>query len=170
MSKINIIVAASDNMVIGANGDLPWNLPSDLKSFKKITEGSPVIMGKLCWLSIPEKFRPLPGRTNIVLSRDENFKAPGATVKHDLLELINDFKNNGKDDNVFVIGGSNIYKEAFPHADKLYLTKVHANVDGNVFLEGFNESEWNWESESSTIEENGFRFRFLTYTKKQTNK
>ena len=165
MSRINIIVAASDNMVIGKGNDLPWNLPTDLKSFKKITEGSSVIMGRKCWESIPEKFRPLPKRENFVITHNKDYQAPGAKVKHDLLKLINEFKNNGEESDVFVIGGSNIYKETFPHAEKLYLTKVHAHVDGDVYLDGFNESEWNWESESSTIEENGFRFRFLTYKK-----
>ena len=84
MSKISIIAAASENLVIGKDNDLPWNLPSDLKNFKKITEGNFVIMGRKCWESIPEKFRPLPNRHNIVISRDPNYKAVGAAVINDL--------------------------------------------------------------------------------------
>ena len=79
--KISIIVAASSNLVIGKDNDIPWHIPTDLKSFKKITEGSPVIMGRKCWESIPERYRPLPKRANVVLSRNPDYKAEGAELR-----------------------------------------------------------------------------------------
>ena len=166
MSKINIIVAASNNNVIGKCNDIPWKLPTDLKYFKKITENSTVIMGRKCWESIPEKFRPLPNRINVIATRDSNFKANGAITIKDLDNVLNSLKNNDKDNNVFIIGGSEIYKQSFSFADKLYLTRVLADIDGDVYFEGFNESEWVMVNRGDIIEENGLRFVFEYYEKK----
>ena len=166
MSKINIIVAVTNNNVIGKENDMPWNLPSDLKNFKKITEGSCVIMGRKCWESIPEKFRPLPNRTNVVITRNENYEAKGAATLGDINRVLTNFKNNGEDDDVFVIGGSQIYKEAFKHADVLHLTQINADIEGDVFLEGFNREEWMPLRKTQEMEENGLKFRFYTYVKK----
>jgi len=166
MSRINIIVAATNNMVIGKNNDLPWQLPSDLKNFKKITKGSAVIMGRKCWESIPEKFRPLPDRLNIVISRNQTYTAIGAVTLCDLKGLLTRLRDNNEDDDVFVIGGSDIYKESFEFADKLYLTKIDAEVEGDVFLIGFDSNEWKLIDSSEPILENGFTFRFEIYTKK----
>jgi dihydrofolate reductase len=165
MSKICIIAAASKNLVIGKDNDLPWNLPSDLKSFKKITEGSFVIMGRKCWESIPEKFRPLPKRENIVITRDKYYNAVGAVTINDLETLIKVFKNDGEHGEVFIIGGAQIYKEAFKHADKMYLTQILSDVEGDTYLEGLDYSEWVLTETSPTIEENGFEFRFTTFDK-----
>ena len=163
MSKISIIAAASKNLVIGKDNDLPWNLPSDLKSFKRITEGSFVIMGRKCWESIPEKFRPLPKRDNIVISRDNNYEAFGAAVISDLETLLMVFQHDGVDSEIFVIGGGQIYKEAFKYADKLYLTQILSEIDGDTYLEGLNFDEWGLTESSEVIEENGIEFRFTTY-------
>ena len=166
MSRINIIVATSKNLVIGKDNDLPWRLPTDLKHFKKITEGHWVVMGRKCWLSIPEKFRPLPNRENIVVSRDKEFNAIGASQINDLETLLVSFKNTSKNKDVFIIGGAQIYKQSFDYADTLYLTEIDDEVDGDTFLEGFNKDEWVLESVSDYIEENGFKFRFNKYQKK----
>src|SRR5689334_17373843 len=91
VANINIIVAASDNNCIGRNNDLPWNLPTDLKRFKEITSGHIVVMGRKCWESIPEKYRPLPKRTNVIITRNKDYKAEGAHVRHDLHEALNEF-------------------------------------------------------------------------------
>lgn len=165
MSKISIIAAASENLVIGKDNDLPWNLPSDLKNFKKITEGNFVIMGRKCWESIPEKFRPLPNRHNIVISRDPNYKAVGAAVINDLETIINVFKHDKEEIEVFIIGGAQIYKEAFKHADKLYLTQIFSEVEGDTYLEGLDFNEWCLTETSQHIEENGIEFRFATFDK-----
>jgi len=165
MSKICIIAAASENLVIGKDNDLPWNLPSDLKSFKKITENHFVIMGRKCWESIPEKFRPLPKRQNIVITRDPNYEAKGAAVINDLETIIKVFKNDGEVGEVFIIGGAQIYKEAFKHADKMYLTQIFSEVEGDTYLEGLDFSEWTLTETSERIEENGIEFRFTTFDK-----
>ena len=165
MSKISIIAAASKNLVIGKDNDLPWNLPSDLKSFKKITEGHFVIMGRKCWESIPEKFRPLPKRENIVITRDKDYNAVGAVTINDLESLIKVFKNDGEQGEVFIIGGAQIYKEAFKHADKMYLTQVLSEVEGDTYLEGLDFSEWVLTETSPKMEENGIEFRFTTFDK-----
>ena len=165
MSKISIIVAASNNLVIGKDNDLPWSLPSDLKNFKKVTEGSFVIMGRKCWESIPEKFRPLPKRDNIVITRNSEYDAVGAAVINDLDTIIKVFKNDGENGEVFIIGGAEIYKKTFEHADKLYLTQVLADVEGDVFLEGLDYKKWMLIETSPDMEENGFKFVFKTFEK-----
>jgi len=165
MSKISIIAAASKNMVIGKDNDLPWNLPSDLKSFKKITEGHFVIMGRKCWESIPEKFRPLPKRDNIVITRDPHYEAKGAAVINDLETIIRVFKNDGEEGEVFIIGGAQIYKETFKHADKLYLTQIFSEVEGDTYLEGLDFNEWALAETSEDFIENGIEFRFTIFDK-----
>jgi len=165
MSKICIIAAASKNLVIGKDNDLPWNLPSDLKSFKKITEGSFVIMGRKCWESIPEKFRPLPNRQNIVITRDLDYEAVGAAVINDLETIIKVFKNDGENSEVFIIGGAQIYKDTFKHADKMYLTQILNEVEGDTYLEGLDFTEWVLTETSQHIIENDIEFRFTTFDK-----
>ncbi len=165
MSRINIIVAATKNMVIGKGNDMPWSLPSDLKYFKQITGGHCVIMGRKCWESIPPKFRPLPNRLNIVLTKNEQYEALGATILSDVDQVLQDFKNNGNDDDIFVIGGAQIYKEAFKYADKLYLTQIDAELEGDTFLEGFNLAEWKLITASESKVENGLSFKFEVYEK-----
>ena len=166
---ISIIVAASTNLVIGKNNDLPWHIPSDLKRFKELTTRKRVIMGRKCWESIPEKFRPLRNRNNIVISRDYTYVADGAFVLSDLnqfiIEYVDSSFNYGPIED-FVIGGAEIYKQFFPIAKKLYLTEVLGEVEGDTYLEGFNPEEWNLTNMSEVLEENGFKFIFKEYVKK----
>ena len=165
MGKLNVLVAASTNNVIGKANTIPWRLPTDMKYFKKITEGHIVIMGRKSWDSLPVKFRPLPNRTNVIVTRNESFKEDGVIVFHDLDYCLNHFQSLDNSDEVFIIGGSEIYKAAFPFADKLYLTRVLAEVDGDVYLEGFDASEWSLASSSEVMEENGLKFIFEVYEK-----
>lgn len=166
MSTISIIVAASSNNVIGRGNDLPWHLPTDMKYFKEKTLNKKVIMGRKCWDSIPERFRPLPNRENIVVSGNFDFKAKDSFVCHDYEMLLSATKFDGSDDEVFVIGGAEIYNIAFNYADKLYLTRIEAEIDGDVFLRGFDENQWILTSIGDEIEENGFKYRFLVYERK----
>lgn len=140
--KLSLIVARAANGCIGRNNKLPWYLPEDLKYFKKVTFGKPIIMGRKTWESLKG---PLPGRTNIVISRQPGYQADGIKVVHSLQEaialaesiaLIDDI------DEVVVIGGAQIYAEALPCADILYLTEVHAEVDGDAFFPPYNGEEW----------------------------
>ena len=158
---INIIVAASTNMVIGNDNDIPWHLPTDLKYFKKITDGHTVIMGRKCWESIPEKYRPLPNRYNIVLTRNKDYIADGATVYHDLPSALENI-----DGKVFIIGGSQIYKEAFGLADKLYLTQLYKHIEGDIKLEGLVLGDWKLGDTSKMMEENSIKFRFEEYERR----
>lgn len=166
---ISIIVAASINMVIGKNNQLPWHIPSDLKNFKDLTLGKRIYMGRKCWESLPEKFRPLPNRENIVITRDKEYKAEGAFVFNDLGKIKRSFKPTSNTYGLrehFVIGGAQIYKEFFPIAQKLYLTEVLTEVEGDTYLEGFNPEEWEKVYESDIYEENGFKFRFKYFKRK----
>lgn len=168
LANIIIIVAASNNNVIGRNGDLPWNLPTDLKMFKEVTTDHIVVMGRKCWESIPEKYRPLPNRTNVVLTRNLNYKAEGAEVRNNLTSALEEFMYDGKD--IFVIGGAEIYKEAFQYANKLYMTRVMADVEGDTYLEGLVESEWLIESFEGPFNEDDLDFRFERCIRNYENK
>lgn len=163
MSRISIIVAASNNMVIGKGNEIPWRLPTDLKYFKMITDNSVVLMGRKCWESIPAKFRPLPNRFNGVITRNKEYQAEGAAIYNDLDSTLEFFHDSHNNDEIFVIGGSEIYEPAFKIATKLYLTRILSDVDGDVFLKGFNENEWVIISKGEDKEENGIKFRFEIY-------
>jgi dihydrofolate reductase len=133
---ISLIVAASTNNVIGVRGELPWRLPADLRRFKAITMGKPIIMGRLTWESIG---RPLPGRHNIVISGQAGFKAEGCTVVDSpdaALEAAGDAAE------IMVIGGGHIYAAFLPRAKRIYLTRVHAEVEGDAFFPDLDTAEW----------------------------
>ena len=128
--KVSLIVAAGENNVIGQRGDLPWRLPEDLKRFRALTTGHHILMGRRTWDSIG---RPLPGRTSLVLSRSKSLELPGARVLPDLTEALKAAQSAGETE-AFVIGGASLYAEALPLADRIYLTRVHAAPEGDVFL------------------------------------
>lgn len=140
--NISLIAAMASNGVIGRNNSLPWHLPGDLKYFKRTTMGCSIIMGRKTWESIG---RPLPGRTNIVVTRDQSYRAEGVRVVHSLDEAIRLAKSIAEidgSDEAFVIGGAELYSQAVPLADRLHLTRVHADVDGDTRLEAFREADW----------------------------
>lgn len=134
LSHISIIVAHSRNMVIGRGNDLIWKIPNDQTRFKNITMDHPVVMGRKTWESIPEKFRPLPGRTNFVITRDGSYQAPGATVCRSLEDALKQAKEAPGSEEIFIVGGGEIYKQALPLADRLYLTVVDKEVEGDTFF------------------------------------
>jgi dihydrofolate reductase len=134
--KVSIIVAAAANNVIGADGELPWRLSEDLRRFKEITMGKPMIMGRLTFESIG---KALPGRRSIVLTRNADYQAEGAdvvTTPEEALELA------GNADEVMIIGGGKVYEHFLPMADRIYLTRVHAEIEGDTFLPEIDENEW----------------------------
>ncbi len=137
----SIIVAASENNVIGHNNDLLWRLPTDMAYFKEQTMGSTVIMGRKTWESIPEKYRPLEGRINIVVSRQKDYVAKGAMVVDSLTKAM---KKAANDKNKFIIVGGQIYKESLKFVDKVYMTRVHTTVEGDTTFPELN----GWEIES----------------------
>ncbi len=130
LPHISIIVAHSRNMAIGKANSLVWRLPDDLKRFKKLTTGHPIIMGRKTYQSIN---RPLPDRTNIVVTRDMGLEIPGCIVVHSAIEAIKKAKEFDREE-IFIIGGAEIYKETLPLADRLYVTVVDMYVDGDAFF------------------------------------
>lgn len=130
---ISIIVAAAENNAIGKNNDLIWNLPSEMKYFRDTTMGHCVIMGRKNYDSIPEKYRPLSNRTNIIVTRQKNFEAPECIVVGSIEEAIEKAKEIS-DTEIFIIGGAQIYAQSIELADKIYLTRVHHIFDGDAFF------------------------------------
>lgn len=164
---ISIIVAIAQNNAIGKNNQLLWHLPADMKIFREKTTGHCVITGRKNYESIPEKFRPLPNRTNIVITRQHNYAAPGAIVVSSLQEAIEKAKATG-DDEIFIIGGGEIYAQAISIADKIYLTKVHHSFDADTFFPQLNMNEWEIISSSlfPADEKNSYAFSFLVLKRK----
>lgn len=159
--KISIIVAMDRNNIIGIDNDLPWRLSSDLKRFKAITMGKPIIMGRKTHESIG---RPLPGRENIIITRDESYKAEGCTVIHNIDDLIVFCKAQ---DEIMIMGGAEIYRQTLSKADKLYLTEVHAEVDGNIVFPKLEKSEWEevTRENHSADEKNEYDYSFVILEK-----
>lgn len=133
-----MVAAVAENGTIGKNGKLLWHLPLDMKLFRDITMGHCVIMGRKTWESIPLKFRPLPGRKNIVLSRREA-ELEGAEVVHSIGKAL---EKCAGDSSCFVIGGSTLYRAFMEHAFKLYISEVHASFEGDVFFPEIDPKEW----------------------------
>lgn len=141
LPHIALVVARARNGVIGRDGDLPWRLRSDLQRFKAITVGKPCIMGRKTWDSLPLK--PLPGRLNLVLSKDESFEARGAVVCLTLDEAVEIGREQAEDDGVdevCVIGGAGLFEAALPRAKRLYITEVDAEPEGDVRFPAFDEA------------------------------
>jgi dihydrofolate reductase len=136
-------IARARNGVIGKDGGLPWRLKTDLANFRAVTMGKPVIMGRKTWDSLPK--RPLVGRTNIVLSRDGAFEPPNCVVCEEFSEAVSIAKEQAEEDGrdeICVIGGVSLFELALPRARRIYLTEVHADIEGDVTLQGFDETQW----------------------------
>ena len=152
--NIVIIAAVSENNIIGYQGKIPWHIPEDLKRFKELTSGNAVIMGRKTYDSIG---KPLPKRTNIVVTRNKNFEAKGISVAHSLEDAIKQSQDFGR---AYIIGGQQIYEQAMPLADKLELTLVHKAVQGDSVFPKINYREWKETSRTGKQE-----YSFVTYTK-----
>lgn len=158
---ISIIVAVGKNNVIGIKNRLPWDLPADLAHFKNTTMSHPIIMGQATYESIG---RPLPGRLNIVLSKDSDFQAEGCTVARSFDEA---FKAAGNADEVFVVGGASVYAQALPLANRLYLTEVQTSPEGDTFFH-YNPKDWTVISEDphKADQQNAFDYNFIVLVRK----
>nr|AIA16322.1 Dihydrofolate reductase [uncultured bacterium] len=161
---ISLIAAIAKNYTIGKNNDLPWKLPDDTKFFMNTTKGHYVIMGRKNYESLHEKFRPLPNRTNIVVTRQQSFSAPGCLVTHQINDAIAIAKK-GSETEAFIIGGAEIYKLSLPTADRLYLTEIDAEVEGDTFFPAFNKNEWKETSRThhAADEKHKYAFDFVIY-------
>ncbi|MBC8310576.1 MAG: dihydrofolate reductase [Planctomycetes bacterium] len=159
---MEIIVAITDNFVIGANGSMPWHLPADLSHFKEITSGNTIVMGRQTWDSIG---RALPNRVNVVITRQEDFDAVGATVVHSLEEI----QNVDTIGTIFVIGGGEIYKSVIDKVNRLHITRIHTTVEGDTHFPRFEETEWVLSASTPRPrdEHNAYDLTFETWSRAQ---
>ncbi len=159
--KISLIVAVSENGVIGRDGGMPWHLPSDLKHFKQVTMGCPIIMGRRTFVSIG---RALPGRVNIVVTRNADFTADGAACVSSLDGAFS-YAEKGSPDEVFVIGGGEIYRQAMARVSRVHLTRVHMHVEGDTSFPELSGDEWLEVSRSHHMagEADSADFSFIVY-------
>lgn len=165
---VSLVAAVARNFVIGKDNDLPWRLPDDMKFFMDTTKGHYVILGRKNYESLPKKFRPLPDRTNVVITRQKNYEAQGALIVHSIEEALNIAALN-RESEAMVIGGADIYTLALPLADRLYITEVNAVVDGDVYFPKFDKSKW---KEISRVhhhadDRHAHSFDFVVYEKKK---
>ena len=158
MAEIVIIAAVARNRVIGKDNTLIWNIPADMAHFKALTSGQTVIMGRKTWESLPPRFRPLPGRRNIVISRQRDYAAPGAELA-DSLDSALDLAASAE--TAFVIGGEQIYRQAMAVADRLEITEVDLQPDGDAWFPEIPAAEWN--KAASTA---GDGYAFVTYRRR----
>jgi dihydrofolate reductase len=161
---ISLIWAMDETRAIGKDNQLPWHLPEDLKFFKRTTMGHPIVMGRKTHESIG---RILPGRENIIITRNRDFVCEGCTVLYSVKDLIDYSRKTSEE--IFVIGGAEIFKEVFPVTDRLYLTMIHETFAGDTFFPEYDQNEWELESREIGIldEKNPYNYEFLIYKRKK---
>ena len=162
---ISLIAVVARNRAIGRNNALLWHLPEDLRHFREVTRGKPVIMGRKTWESLPAAFRPLPGRRNIVVSRNPDYAAVGAqcaTTLDAATRLCRDAEES------FVIGGEQIYRQALPLAARLYLTEVDEDAEGDAFFPEFARDDWHEVSRQAGAASAGPAYAFVVYQRRST--
>ena len=162
---LKLIFARAANGVIGRNNTLPWHLPEDMAHFKSLTMGCPVIMGRKTWDSLPPKFRPLPGRLNIVLTRQANWQAPGASRAETVAQAM---ALCPPDSSAWVIGGAQIYALALPLASTAVVTEIEASYDGDAFAPQF-DPPWSETARERHVSATGLKFSFVTFTHQAGN-
>ena len=155
---LNLIFARARNGVIGKDNNLPWHLPEDLAHFKQTTLGQPVVMGRKTWDSLPPKFRPLPGRTNIVVTRQSSWQAEGAVVAHSIQEAVQQCPAQAE---IWVIGGAEVYAQALPVAARAVVTEIDADFEGDAYAPTFDAS-WQETARKTQVAANGLTFSFVT--------
>lgn len=159
MSAITLVLARADNGVIGDAGRIPWRIPHDMKRFKALTMGKPIVMGRKTWESFPK--RPLPGRTNIVITRDKAYAAPGAVVVPSLDEALRRASQDAPDA-IMIVGGAEIYREVLPRATRIELTEVHCEVRGDAFMPGFSTDDWREVAREEHSTPDDLRYSYVT--------
>ena len=157
MACLSLIVAIAKNRVIGVNNTLPWHLPEDLKRFRALTTGHHIIMGRKTYDSLG---RLLPGRTTVIVTRNQDYKVEGAVVAHSLEAAISAC---GDDKELFLIGGAELYKDGLKLANKLYITEIDAEYEGDAFFPEFDATQWQVGERECHQAENSLRFSYITY-------
>lgn len=158
---VSIIVAMDESRVIGKDNKLPWHLPRELQYVKRTTMGHPIILGRKNYESIG---RPLPGRRNIIVTRNEHFQAEGCEIAHNIDEV---FQMCKSEEEIFIFGGEEIYKLFLPYTNKLYITKIHHTFEGDTFFPEINEHEWieQFAEEGITDDKNPYRYSYHIFEK-----
>ena len=164
--KLHLIYARAANGVIGTNGTLPWHLPEDLAHFKRTTLGCPVIMGRKTWDSLPPRFRPLPGRLNIVITRQSGWQAEGAVATPSLEAALHACP---PDDDIWVIGGAQLFEQALPLASAAVVTEIEAEFDGDVSAPRFGP-DWAEVRRERHVAASGLPYSFVTYQRNASNR
>ena len=165
MPTLSMIAALANNNVIGHHNTLPWHLPEDLKHFREITQGKTVIMGRKTWDSLPPKFRPLPGRRNIVVSRNRALRLDGAEVVGSL-EAAQALLGSAEE--AIIIGGAELYRQALALANRLYLTRIDADFAGDAFFPALDAADWIELSRTPAVSAEGLRYAFLRMERRHT--
>ncbi len=156
---ISLILAMAENGAIGNAGAIPWRIPDDMRRFKALTMGKPIIMGRKTWDSFPRK--PLPGRTNIVITRDRNFAAQGAVVVHSFEDALSRAQEEAPSE-IMIVGGAEIYLAALPKAERIHLTEVHAEVPGDAHMPKFDPAIWKETARERHVSDQGPAFSYVT--------
>lgn len=156
---LTLIAAVAKNGAIGKDNRLLWQLPEDMRHFRETTRGAAVVMGRKTWESLPEKFRPLPGRRNVVVTRQASYAAPGAELAHSLDEAL----EKAGDGTIFVIGGAELYAQALPTAQTLILTEVDLSPEADAWFPAIPATEWRESQRETRVSETGVPFAFVTY-------
>jgi len=158
-TRLVLIAAVARNGVIGSDNRLPWHLPEDLRHFRELTTGRAVIMGRRTWESLPERFRPLPGRRNIVVTRNPGYAAPGAVLAASLPAAL----AAAGEDEAFVIGGAELYAAALPLAERLELTEIDRDFVGDAHFPALDPGQWHEVARTTQIAESGLGYAFVRY-------
>ena len=160
--RISLVYAVARDGVIGRENAIPWHLPEDVRRFRAVTMGHPVVMGRRTWDSLPERFRPLPGRLNVVVTRNAAWHADGGERAGSLDEALRLLAGEPQ---VFVIGGAELYADALPRADELVVTEIDAEVEGDVFFPTWDRAAFREESREPHVSDDGVPFAFVTYVR-----
>jgi dihydrofolate reductase len=162
--KVSLLAAVACGGVIGRDGGIPWRIAEDVARFKALTTGHAVVMGRRTWESIPERFRPLPGRRNVVVTRNPDWSAEGAERAVSLEEALRMLEGAPR---VYVIGGGELYAAALPVADELVLTEIDLAVEGDTFFPDWDRGAFGEASREPRVSENGTSFAFVTYVRRR---
>ncbi|MGH3135331.1 MAG: dihydrofolate reductase [Gaiellaceae bacterium] len=160
--RVSVVAAVARGGAIGRDGALPWRLPEDMARFRAVTMGHPVVMGRRTWESLPERFRPLPGRRNIVVTRNPSWHGEGAERATSVGDAL---RRLSEEERVSVIGGGEIFAEALPFADELVLTEIDLDVEGDTFFPDWDRGKFAEISRELHVSQDGTPFAFVTYEK-----
>jgi len=160
---LSLVAAVARDGVIGRDNTIPWHIPEDARRFRELTMGHPVVMGRRTWESLPDRFRPLPGRRNVVVTRNATWHADGADHAASLDDAL---RLTGGEPMVFVVGGAELYAEALPLADELLLTEIDGEVEGDTFFPSWDREAFAEVSREPHVSETGIGFSFVRYVRR----